>query len=666
MTNDSPLPPDDQVPPPNDLRFKFVLSDDQVIYAVKPTGELLWYQHDPDPDPDRWDPNSGSQIGIGWDEFVHVFSGGDGVIYAIKPTGELMWYQDTLRNGTNGANAEQGWAANSGSQIGYGWDEFVHVFSGGDGVIYAITPTGELLWYQDTLRDGTNGPDAEQGWAANSGSQIGYGWDEFVHVFSAGNGIMYGVQIYNSGGNVHWYRDLLRNGANGPDASQGWDPGSGTKILDAPSDPRNPGQPRPGWQIIPIEGYCWPLSAKLGESIEFFVSSVLEQPYSVTYVRMKESPDGGYGIPVSDPFTMPGGYQSSFDLSWRDGCNWDPSFSLLVPEEWPSGFYAAKCETVTHSTYYVVFVVKPKPDEHKGLLVLANTNTWNAYNSWGGNSNYSFIDEKTLSYARPNLHLLNGPQDHPRGNHMLRGEIWFLDWLDASGYEYDLFTDVDFHRGIENLQSYKAVILSTHPEYWSTTMQDSLQDYLNEGGKLLYLGGNGMYRIVDFLLDPDHSERDCIAFNISSFEDTELFRNNGRSERRIFGVGYDEYGTYSSYIVRNLHRFFLGTGLSKGDPMGLNGRNGQASGWEVGYTRPDDPSKTDKVPEEDPDRSPLNTIVLAERSDNQRGNMVYREVDNGNGGFVFSVGSICFVGSLVEDENLQVIVRNVLNECLGG
>ena len=183
-----------------------------------------------------------------------------------------------------------------------------------------------------------------------------------------------------------------------------------------------------------------------------------------------------------------------------------------------------------------------------------------------------------------------------------------------------------------------------------------------------------MYRIVDFLLDPDHPERDYKAFTTSSLESPpfleapELFRKNGRSERRIFGVAYEDFGKYSTYTVRTPHRFFLGTGLTDGDPIGLSGRNGLASGWEVDYTRPDDPSKTDGddgLPEDDPDRSPLNTIVLAQRTDNQRGNMVYREVDNGNGGFVFSVGSICFVGSLVEDENLQVIVSNVLNECLG-
>jgi hypothetical protein len=441
------------------------------------------------------------------------------------------------------------------------------IFSGGDGIIYAIKPTGELLWYQDTLRNGTNGAHAEQGWASNSGSQIGYEWDQFVHVFSAGNGVIYGVRVGEFGGNLFWYRDLLRNGTNGPDASQGWDASS-----------QSVGS---GWQIAPIEGYCWPLSARPGESIDFFIS--------------------------------------------------------------------------THSTYYVVFIVKPKLGEHKGLLVLANTNTWNAYNTWGGNSNYSIHEEKILSYARPNLHLLNCPQDHTKGNHMLRSEIWLLDWLNVSDYEYDVFTDVDLDLGIENMANYKAVILSTHPEYWSLAMQDNLQAYLDQGGKLLYLGGNGMYRIVNF--SPDH-----LGFSTASLDGPELFRNNGRGERRIFGIAYPGDATNSSYTVSDAsHRFLLG--FNNRDEIGLNGRNGAASGWEVDVVRPDPPDDT-TIPDDDPDRSPRNTVVLARKTNSGEGNMVYREIDNGNGGFVFSVGSICFVGSLVEEESLRKIVGKVLNECL--
>jgi hypothetical protein len=38
--------------------------------------------------------------------------------------------------------------------------------------------------------------------------------------------------------------------------------------------------------------------------------------------------------------------------------------------------------------------------------------------------------------------------------------------------------------------------------------------------------------------------------------------------------------------------------------------------------------------------------------------------DHPKGGFVFSVGSITFGGSLVLDENLQMIVKNALKKCL--
>jgi len=64
----------------------------------------------------------------------------------------------------------------SGNQISYGWEKFSHVFSGGDGIIYAITPEGRLHWYQDTDRRGQNGAGAERGWAPGSGNQISYGW----------------------------------------------------------------------------------------------------------------------------------------------------------------------------------------------------------------------------------------------------------------------------------------------------------------------------------------------------------------------------------------------------------------------------------------------------------------------------------------------------------
>ncbi len=57
------------------------------------------------------------------------------------------------------------------SKVFYGGGGVVH-----PGIIYAITPDGRLLWYRDDNRQGQNGPNADRGWAAGSGNQIGFGW----------------------------------------------------------------------------------------------------------------------------------------------------------------------------------------------------------------------------------------------------------------------------------------------------------------------------------------------------------------------------------------------------------------------------------------------------------------------------------------------------------
>ena len=63
------------------------------------------------------------------------------------------------------------WAFGDGKKVGTGWGAFTHVFSGGDDVIYAITATGDLLWYRHTGRN-----DGSFTWAFPEGKKVGVGW----------------------------------------------------------------------------------------------------------------------------------------------------------------------------------------------------------------------------------------------------------------------------------------------------------------------------------------------------------------------------------------------------------------------------------------------------------------------------------------------------------
>jgi hypothetical protein len=176
------------------LSFQFLFGDDRSIYAVGFSGALLWYRDllrngNNGEDGERgWAPNSGKQIGVGWNGLKQVFSGGDGIIYAVRDSGELLWFKDLLRDGSNGANGERGWSPDNGSQIGFGWNGFEHVFGGDNGIIYA-TGNGDLRWFQDLFRDGSNAADGSSGWADSH--VIGGAWGNIQQVFSAGGGVIY-------------------------------------------------------------------------------------------------------------------------------------------------------------------------------------------------------------------------------------------------------------------------------------------------------------------------------------------------------------------------------------------------------------------------------------------------------------------------------------------
>lgn len=165
-----------------------------IIYAVNPEGQLLFYRD--------WrrdgtgDVSSPSVIGQGgWQQMRHLFSGGNGILYAVDPDGRLLFYRDAALNGTGDVASP--------SVIGQGgWQDLRFLFSGGNGIIYAVDPDGRLLFYRDTTQDGT-------GDVANPAVIGQGGWQDFKFLFSGGGGIIYAV---NPEGQLLFYRDTTQNG----------------------------------------------------------------------------------------------------------------------------------------------------------------------------------------------------------------------------------------------------------------------------------------------------------------------------------------------------------------------------------------------------------------------------------------------------------------------
>ncbi len=679
--------------PLNSQRFRFLFADDKSIYGILPTGELLWFPqwNDPTLAPRA---TAGRQIGSGWGDFIHVFAGGGGIIYAISSDGTLRWYNDSHRDGTDG------WFAGSGNAIGSGWQDFTHVFSGGSGLIYAISPQRALLFYRDLKQDGSNAPDGSTGWASGSGSQIGREWVGFRHIVSGGNGAIYAVR---SNGDLCWYRDDLQDGTNAADGSTGWNAKSGSvigtgwdyfthvfsggpgqlfgvqmlqyggyirqyidlnqdgtsrwnEIADADvqcSDPYFSA----GWQIASAESYCWPIGIGAGESAQFHVSVMTPGACAAEIVRLTgRGPQLGTAVPSSQPYLFLSNFQP--DHGWASDCSWPVSFEVSAPQAtqaWTPGFYAARVMGPAGPPYDVPFVVK-RGATPGNIALLVNVNTWNAYNTWGGASNYTGTSTAVnLTLKRPNHHLLTGPQDHISGNHMLRSEIWLLDWLQSQGYAVDLLTDVDLDSGAD-LSPYKALVLNTHPEYWTQAMMLNVKKYLDAAGNVLYLGGNGMYRPTSLSSEHGDGNSDLMATQSTQWSPADYPTYEGKP---LLAAHVDQLGgpPQQTGVTVNAGQPFVPADPPT-TPVGTSGWNTSAyrlappwgaSGWETDYW---------------PAPFPAGVSELARDSSRADG-AVIASFRTQAGGFVLGVGSITFVGSLMEDTTLQSIIINALSDALG-
>jgi N,N-dimethylformamidase len=275
-------------------------------------------------------------------------------------------------------------------------------------------------------------------------------------------------------------------------------------------------------------------------------------------------------------------------------------------------------------------------------------------------------------------------------------DLHIVDWLTGTGVEFDVATDEDLEReGADLLGRYRVVLTGTHPEYYSARMLDAWETYLGDGGRAMYLGGNGFYWVTSYHPDKPHlvevrkGEAGCRAWQARPGEAHMAFtgerggiwRNRGRAPQKLFGVGFTTEGMDRSSGYDVLSDFtdpqaaFITEGLGDATVIGEHGLvGGGAAGHEC--DRYDLTLGT-----------PAHALLLAtsagRHSDNYpivaediyfpfdgmggtdhfqvRADIVY--FTTRGGGAVFSTGSIAWAGSLGTndyDNDISQMTGNVL------
>ena len=209
------------------------------------------------------------------------------------------------------------------------------------------------------------------------------------------------------------------------------------------------------------------------------------------------------------------------------------------------------------------------------------------------------------------------------------GEWRLLAWMEREGFEYDYYAEAHLHDGTLPLDSYKVLIISVHPEYWTREMMQMVKHWVFQcGGRLMYLGGNGLN--CEVTLNADTTVMRCL-----SFDDTDV-PNSGHesrmhrtyeSEATLLGVAFTQPGvmTAAPYrVVDDSHWVFDGTGLKNGAIFGEKSLHERVPGGASGH-------ETDKVTP----KSPPNARVLAKGTnpDNGGAEMVCFEIERRSGIF---------------------------------
>jgi hypothetical protein len=403
-----------------------------------------------------------------------------------------------------------------------------------------------------------------------------------------------------------------------------------------------------------IEGYSDRVSVCAGESLQLFVHAPLRR-FALDVIR-----HGACKETVFQRAEIAGKPQAYAANAYEQGANWEPTFKLNVGLNWLSGLYTASITDSSGASFDITFIVrKPRRLPAAGLAVLASTNTWQAYNEWGGASlyRYNLKDGLRKGYVfkvalqRPN------PAASVEGDdgHLANAEKHVLRWLEQNGIAYDLYADIDLHDEPHLLQQYHTLLISTHSEYWTEPMYTGLENFLDGGGNLIYLSGDGLYWKAEISAQKLEVRYDARCHSASG-EAGGRWRDCGRPEPKVLGMRFTRAGYKSEfcpYRVRTpAHWIFEGTGVKKGSLIGQSGLNmGGASGWEM-----------DKIDRRD---RPAGLVHLAKGTNRWRCGADMTYFTHGGGGGVFSVGSITFGGSLAVDPVLGQMMRNVLARFAG-
>jgi hypothetical protein len=392
-----------------------------------------------------------------------------------------------------------------------------------------------------------------------------------------------------------------------------------------------------------VEGYCGRLSYRAGETVTLHTSSRAAH-FDVAVARTGAEPEVVWRLDnvVGVEHPAPAGADAN-------GCEWPVAVEIPIDPSWASGFYIVTLTAVggdpERAVSHAAFVLRPGPlapgeqRRAKALLVVA-TNTYHAYNNWGGVSLYT--GGQQVSFRRPFgrglIHrtsservdrksppLFTGEQPDVNGEtyqeyRWVRGypgymssagwftyERRFVEWADHQGTELDMAASSDLAAHPEVCDGYELILSVGHDEYWSAGQRATLEQRIAQGANLASFSGNTCFWQVRLTHDATGEPDGYVCMKYAAHTSDPVLGTPeertmsgmwcdpivGHPEWKLLGAG-SAYGLYARFgaamprgagaftVYRHDHWLMRGTDLGYGD---LLGRDHGVVGYETVGTK---------------------------------------------------------------------------------
>lgn len=261
------------------------------------------------------------------------------------------------------------------------------------------------------------------------------------------------------------------------------------------------GSPATEWDVsgageATIQGFATDISVNRGSTIQFKVKTDASN-YKLDIYRLGYY--GGMGArkvaTVQPSATLPQSQPNCLNDSATgliDCGNWAVSASWPVPANATSGVYLARAVRAdTQGASHIVFIVRDDAST-SGLVVQTSDTTWQAYNTYGGNSLYTGSPAGRafkVSYNRPFVtRAVDNGQDW-----LFSAEYPMIRWLEANGYDASYITGVDADRFGSLIRNHRVYMSLGHDEYWSKNQRTAVEDARGAGVHLAFFSGNEVF-----------------------------------------------------------------------------------------------------------------------------------------------------------------------------